>query len=51
MENNSILDVTTEVQLTFYIKSAFHIHTENMHSQVCSRGDKIHCRWVILPII
>ena len=35
----------------FDIESAFHIHTENMHPEICSRGDKIHCRWVILSII
>lgn len=36
-------------QLTFYIKSALHIHAENVHSEVCSGSDKIHCRGVILP--
>jgi len=34
--------------LTLDIKSALHIHTENMHPEVRSRSDKIHCRRVIL---
>lgn len=37
-------------KLTFYIKPALHIHAENVHPEVCSRSDKIHCRWVVLPI-
>lgn len=37
-------------QLTFYIKPALHIHAENVHPEVCSRCNKIHCRWVVMPI-
>lgn len=34
--------------LTLDIKSALHIHSKNVHPEVCSRSDKIHGRRVIL---
>lgn len=34
--------------LTLDIKSALHVHSKNMHPEVCSSSDKIHGRRVIL---
>lgn len=35
--------------LTLDVKPALHVHTEDVHPEICSRRDKVHGRRVVLP--